>query len=58
MALKAEPKKTFRVTYRMEVYIKANTEQEAIDTFEAVSLTTLAEESQFVERVSIDEETN
>jgi hypothetical protein len=57
MALIAEPKKVFRITYRMEVYIKANTEAEAIEKFEEVSFETLAQESTFVERVSVDEET-
>lgn len=57
MGLIAKPKKEFRITYRMEVYIKANTEKEAIAKFEEVSMETLIQESQFVERVSVDEET-
>lgn len=56
MALKSKVQKKFRITYRMEVYIEANTEDEAIKTFENANLQELADESQFVERVSIDEE--
>jgi hypothetical protein len=47
---------TFRITYRNEIYIEANSEEEAIDKFQDLSNKELAKNSEFVERVSIDEE--
>ena len=47
--------KTFRVTYRMEVYIQAETEEQAQEIFEcAENFNELNPE--YVEQVSIDEE--
>lgn len=56
-----ENMKTFRITYRMEVYINAETEQEAMSIFEEIDLNNLGDDlelvdSDFVELVSIDEE--
>jgi len=50
------PSKTFRITYRMEVYIKAETKEEAIADFENMRREQLDETARYVERVSIDEE--
>lgn len=45
--------KTFRVTYRMEVTVTANSEEEAKSKFENMDLTT--ENTEFVEVVSVEE---
>jgi hypothetical protein len=47
---------TFRITYRNEIYIEATSEEEAIEKFQDLSNKELAKNSEFVERVSIDEE--
>lgn len=47
---------TFRITYRNEIYIEADSEEEAIDKFQYLSNEELAKNSEFVEQVSIDEE--
>ena len=49
---------TFRITYRMEIYIDAETEEEANKIFENKADLDLYNDSEFVEQVSIDEETN
>lgn len=46
--------KNFRITYRMEVIIQAETEAEAQDIFERTDLEELSPE--FVEQVSFEEE--
>jgi len=49
--------KVWRITYRMEVYIKgAETEREALDKFENMPRKELDKKSEYVERVSVDEE--
>lgn len=53
---KAPKKKTFRVTYRMEIYIKADNLKDAQDEFENMDWDKLKAESEFVERVSLDQE--
>jgi hypothetical protein len=47
--------KEFRITYRMEVYIKADSEEEAQTTFENMDSDTLNRDSKFVEMVSCEE---
>jgi hypothetical protein len=47
---------TFRITYRNEIYIEADSEEEAIGKFQNLSNEELAKNSEFVEQVSIDEE--
>ena len=47
---------TFRITYRMEIYIEAESEEEAIEEFQNLSNKELEEKSGFVERVSVDQE--
>ena len=49
---------TFRITYRNEPYIEADSEEEAIGKFQDLSNKELVKNSEFVERVSIDEEEN
>lgn len=44
----------FRITYRMEVYVEAETEAEAREKFENMTLT--KKNTSFVELVSVDEE--
>jgi hypothetical protein len=46
--------KTFRVTYRMEVFIQADTEEQAQDIFD--NQVDIFANADFVEQVSIDEE--
>lgn len=48
--------KEFRITYRLEIYIEADSEQEAIEKFQNLPKEELDEKSEFVERVSVDEE--
>lgn len=48
--------KEFRITYRNEIYIKAEDEKEALEKFQEMDWNKLCIESEFVERVSIDEE--
>ena len=47
--------KEFRITYRMEVYVKADSEEEAQTTFENMDSDTLNRDSKFVEMVSCEE---
>ena len=47
---------TFRITYRNEIYIEAESEEEAIVNFQNLSNRELDENSAFVERVSVDQE--
>jgi hypothetical protein len=47
---------TFRITYRNEIYIEAEMEEEAIASFENLPQKELDKNSGFVERVSIDKE--
>ena len=47
---------TFRITYRNEIYIEADSEQEAIAIFQDMSNEETNDRSDFVERTSIDEE--
>lgn len=46
--------KTFRVTYRMEVFIQADTEEQAQEIFE--NQVDIFANAEYVEQVSIDEE--
>jgi hypothetical protein len=48
--------KEFRITYRMEFYVKADTEKEALAEFENIPMLEMVSKSAYVERVSIDEE--
>jgi len=48
--------KEFRITYRVEVYLKANDEKEALEEFVNMDWNELIKKSSYVERVSIDEE--
>jgi hypothetical protein len=48
--------KTFRITYRMERYYDAVSEQEALQMFENEPTAEMLTNSSFVERVSIEEE--
>lgn len=48
--------KTFRITYRNEVYIKADSEEEARSKFEALDADDLNKRSKFVELVSCEEQ--
>ena len=48
--------KTFRITYRNEVYIKADSEEEARSKFEALDTDDLNQRSKFVELVSCEEQ--
>lgn len=52
----SEPTKEFRITYRNEIYIKANSEEEAIEMFQNMPWDDLQQKAEFVERVSVDEE--
>lgn len=47
--------KSFRITYRMEVYVKADSEEEAKTTFENMDSETLNSDAQFVEMVSCED---
>ena len=47
--------KEFRITYRMEVYVKADSEEEAQTTFENMDSDTLNRASKFVEMVSCED---
>ena len=47
--------KEFRITYRMEVYVKADSEEEAQTTFENMDSDTLNRDSKFVEMVSCED---
>lgn len=46
--------KTFRITYRMEVFIQADTEEQAQEIFE--NQVDIFANAEYVEQVSIDEE--
>jgi len=46
----------FRITYRLEKYINAEDETEALEKFEEMDYNELLLSSEYVERVSIDEE--
>lgn len=49
--------KIWRITYRMEVYIEnAENEKEAIKRFEDMPRDELNKKSEYVERVSVEEE--
>lgn len=48
--------KTFRITYRSEIYIKADSEEEARSIFEVMNKTVLDSRSQFVEMSSCEEQ--
>jgi hypothetical protein len=48
--------KTFRITYRSEIYIKADSEAEARSIFEVMNKTVLDSRSQFVEMSSCEEQ--
>ena len=48
--------KTFRITYRNEIYIKANSEAEARSIFEVMNKTVMDSRSQFVEMSSCEEQ--
>jgi hypothetical protein len=51
--------KNFRITYRMEVFIQADTQEEAQEIFDnQVDVYNLSEtpNAEFVEQISIDEE--
>jgi hypothetical protein len=50
-------KKLFRITYRVEIYIEADTEEDASVEFENRDWAEIQDEATFVECVSIDEET-
>lgn len=47
--------KTFRITYRMEVYVKADSEDEAKTTFQNMDGDKLHRDSEFVEMVSCED---
>ena len=47
---------TFRITYRNEIYIEAESEEEAISSFENLDQKELDKNSGFVEVVSVDQE--
>ena len=47
--------KEFRITYRMEVYVKADSEDDAKAAFEAMDSDKLNEDSKFVELVSCED---
>jgi hypothetical protein len=55
MALEAKPKKEFRITYRREVIVKANSLEEAEEAFQNVGEQELHDESKYVEKISIEE---
>jgi hypothetical protein len=55
MPLIAEPTKSFRITYRREVIIKADNEKQAQEKFDSVDEQTLHDESSYIEQVSIEE---
>ena len=46
----------YRVTYRMEVYIDADSDEDAKQQFQNMSREELNRRSEFVEMVSLDEE--
>ncbi len=48
--------KTFRITYRMEVYVKADSEEQAKERFEGMDDGELAYKSRFVELSSCEEQ--
>jgi hypothetical protein len=50
-------KKLFRITYRVEIYIEADTKEDASVEFENRDWAEIQDEATFVECVSIDEET-
>lgn len=50
----SEGGKTFRITYRNEVYVKAESEKDARAAFENMDRSTLDSESEFVEIVSVE----
>ena len=55
MALKAIPTKRFRITYLMEVYVEAETEEQAKKTVDTVDRDVLNDESSFVKITSVEE---
>ena len=48
--------KTFRITYRNEIYIKADSEEEARSIFEVMNKTVMDSRSHFVEMSSCEEQ--
>ena len=48
--------RTFRITYRREVYIEAENEEEAQNIYDNMDEHTLHKQSEYVEQVSIDED--
>ena len=50
------PKKTYRITYRMERYYEAQSQAEALQMFENEPTSEMLDNSSYVERVSVDEE--
>lgn len=59
MPTKSKPKKaakpTFRITYRMEVYIQADTQEEAEEKFEELDLTNVPD-ARWVETCSVEKQ--
>ena len=50
-----KPKSTFRITYRMEVYIQADTQEEAEGKFEELDLTNVPD-ARWVETCSVEKQ--
>ena len=48
--------KTYRITYRQEIHIKAKTEEEAKEQFEGLNSEEILSKSEFIEIVSLEVE--